>query len=277
MDYETKYYKYKAKYLNLKHQLDLTRPNKQLQLGGKIFNKKQILYIVATISQQKLKKSAKKITDKLIGKNIKPYRAPHITLLNLIINAENDDNIIFQDEKFYNQIQKIYAKTIADKNDPLVLVSKRRPWDFSFPGFMPRYFLKNYNAVNPQKILDFRQKIFKLIEKFLGKSKKKVYLDNKGSEYYIYSYQGKELFAESSYYDTWKPHLDFLNSFDIQKHNPGLYGELYKYYRGREKVKILLDEINDIPQEIFDEINMATQMRNITYAIDHLLQKKFKV
>ena len=81
MDYKLKYYKYKAKYLNLKKQLAI------IQTGGKLFQKKQILYIVATISQPKLKKLAKEITDMLIGKNIKPYRAPHITLFNLIINA----------------------------------------------------------------------------------------------------------------------------------------------------------------------------------------------
>jgi hypothetical protein len=31
------------------------------------------------------------------------------------------------------------------------------------------------------------------------------------------------------------------------------------------------------PLEIYNEINMGTQMKNITYAIDHLLQKKFKI
>ena len=249
----------------------------ELQTGGKLFPKQQILYIVATISQAKLKKTTKQITDTIIGKNIKPYRDPHITLFNLIINSENPDNIIFQDENFYNKIKNIYEQTIANKNDPLILSSKSRPWDFSFPGYMPRYFLKNYKAVNPQKILDFRQKIFKLIGKFLGKSKMKVHIDNKGSTYYIYSYHGVELFAESSYYDIWKPHLDFLNSFDIQKNNPDLYEKLYKHYYERQKVAILVNEINHIPQEIYDEINMGTQMRNITYAIDHILQKKFKI
>lgn len=267
MDYKMKYYKYKAKYLNLQQ---------ELQTGGKIFQKKQLLYIVATISQPKLKKTTKEITDTIVGKNIKPYRAPHITLLNFIINAENEDNAIFCDEKFYNQIKNIYGETIADKKSPLILSAKPPPGDFTFPGFMPRYFLKNYKALDPQKILDFRKKIFKLIETFLGKSKMNIYIDDKGSKYYIYSYHGKELFAESSYYDTWKPHLDFLNSFDIQKHNTDLYEKLDKYY-GREKVKVLVNEINHIPQEIYNKINMATQMRNITYAIDHLLQKKFKV
>lgn len=92
MDYKTKYYKYKAKYLDLQQQL-------QSQFGGKIFEKKQILYIVATISQAKIKKITKEITDTILGKNIKPYREPHITLFNLIINANNTDNIIFQDKK----------------------------------------------------------------------------------------------------------------------------------------------------------------------------------
>jgi hypothetical protein len=268
MDYKMKYYKYKSKYLALQKQ--------QLQIGGKIFQKKQILYIVATISQPKLKKITKQITDKLLGKNIKPYRAPHITLFNLIINSENDDNIIFQDENFYNQIKNIYDETIADKNNPLILSAKSPPYDFTFPGFMPRYFLKNYKSLDPQKILDFRQKIFKLIESFLGKAKIKVYFDDRGSGYYIYSYHGKKLFAESKYYDKWRPHLDFLNSFDIQKHNPHLHEKLNKYYYGRDKAEVLVNEIKDIPQEIYEEINMATQMKNITYAIDHLLQKKFK-
>ena len=266
MDYKMKYYKYKTKYLNLL----------QLQKGGgKIFTKTQILYIVATISQPKLKKLTREITDAILGVGIKPYRTPHITLFNLVINEKNDDNSIFQDENFYSQIKDIYAETIADQNNPLILCAKQYPQDFSFPGFMPRYFLKNYDALDPKKILDFRQKIFKLIETFLGKSSVNEYIDNRGSLYYIYSYHGKELFAESSYYDVWKPHLDFLNSFDIQKHNPNLYDELNQYYSGKEKVNVLVNKINDVPQDYFNEINMATQMRNITYAIDHLLQKKF--
>ena len=268
MDYKMKYYKYKAKYLNLKQQ--------QSQIGGKIFQKKQILYIVATISQPKLKKITKEITDTIIGKNIKPYRAPHITLFNLIINAENDDNIIFQDENFYNQIKNIYLQTIADRNNPLILIAKPFPKDFTFPGYKPRYFLKNYKPLDPQKILDFRQGIFDLIETTLGKPKINVYYENNGAKYYIYSYHGKELFAESSYYDVWKPHINFLNDFDIQKHNLDLYQKLNQYYGG-EKVDVLVNKINHVSLDIYNEINMATQMRNITYAIDHLLQKKFKV
>ena len=270
MDYKMKYYKYKTKYLNMRQQLQL-----QQQIGGKIFQKKQILYIVATISQPKLKKVTKEITNTILGENIKPYRAAHITLFNLIINAENDDNIIFQDEKFYNQINNIYKETIADKNDPLILNAKSFPRDFSFSGYRPRHFIKNYESLDPQKILDFRQKIFDLIESMLGTPNINIYYNN-GSKYYIYSYNGKELFAESNYYKNWKPHINFLNEFDIQKHNPDLYVKLNKYYFNNDKVNVLVDEINHIPQDIYNNINMATQMKNITYAIDHLIQKKFK-
>lgn len=157
MDYKTKYYKYNAKYLNLKHRdcMDCTFMEKPLQdqVGGKLFQKKQKLYIVATISQPKLKKITKEITNIILGKNIKPYRAPHITLLNLIINGENDANVIFQDEKFYNQIKDNYTETIADKSNPLILSAKPFPQDYSFPGFMPKYFIKNYKALDPKKIL----------------------------------------------------------------------------------------------------------------------------
>ncbi|XWV25101.1 putative ORFan [Tupanvirus deep ocean] len=271
MDYKLKYYKYKAKYLKLKQKLTL------VQVGGKLFQKKQILYIVATISQPKLKKISKEITDTIIGNNIKPYRAPHITLFNLIINAENDYSVIFQNEKFYDQIKNYYKEIIVNRLDPLILEAKPFPRDFSFPGFMPRYFIKNYKSLDPQKILDFRKKIFDLIEKYLGKTKITEFIDDRGAKYYIYSYRGKELFAESSYYDKWKPHLDFLNSFDIQKNNPKLYEELEQYYSGSDKVDVLVNRINHIPQEYLSEINMATQMRNMTYAIDHVLQKKFKV
>ena len=272
MDYKMKYYKYKAKYLNLRSQQQL-----QLQIGGKLFQKKQILYIVATISQPKLKKTTKKITDIILGKNIKPYRTPHITLFNLIINAENDDNVIFQDENFYNQIKNIYKETIANPNDPLILSAKPFPKDFSFSGYRPRHFLKNYKQLNPEKILDFRRMIFSLIETILGKPNIKNVYNDTGAKYYIYSYHGKELFAESSYYDTWKPHINFLNEFDIQKHNPDLYQKLNQYYYGNKKANILVDEINHLPLDIYDDINMAIEMKNITYALDHLLQKKFKV
>jgi hypothetical protein len=270
MDYKMKYYKYKTKYFNLQQQL-------QSQIGGKLFQKKQILYIVATISQPKLKKITKQITDTILGKNVKPYRAPHVTLFNLIINAENDDNIIFQDEKFYNQIKNIYKKTMADKNDALILSAKPFPRDYSFSGYRPRHFIKNYKSLDPDKILEFRQRIFDLIESMLGKPKINDYIDTTGAKYYIYSYNSKELFAESSYYSKWYPHLNFLNEYDIQKHNPDLYQKLNQYYYNSDKVDILVNKINHIPLEIYNEINMGTQMKNITYAIDHLLQKKFKI
>lgn len=258
MDYEIKYYRYKAKYLNLQ---------RKLQLGGKLFQQKQILYIVATISESKLKKITKKITDTILGRNIKPYRAPHITLFNILINEDNDDNRIFQDKNFYNHVKKNYEDTIANPNDPLILEAKPYPRDFSFSGYRPRHFLRNYEPLERQKILDFRQSIFDLIEEKLGKPNIRVYWDNSKTKYYIYSYNGEELFAESSYYDEWQPHINFLNEFDIQKHNPELYEELNEYYYGRDKVNVLVDKINNISQEIYNEINMATQMQNITYAI----------
>ena len=266
MSYQQKYYKYKTKYLNLKQQ----------QTGGKLFQKKQIFYIVATISQPKLKKITKEVTNTILGENIKPYRAPHITLLNLIINAENTDNIIFQDEKFYNKTKKSYADTIANRNDPLILNAKPYPKDLSFTGYRPRHFIKNYEPENSEKIFEFRERILNSIEGLLGKARIKEYIDNRGAGYYIYSYHGKELFAESKYYDVWKPHLNFLNEFDIEKHNSKLYRELGQS-DSMEKVDVLANKIKNIPQEIYDNINMSTQMRNITYSVDHLLQVKFKV
>ncbi len=278
MNFKDKYTYHKSKYLNLKNNSDIYNQNTIKQVGGKIFQKKQLLYIVATISQRKLKHGAKEITDKLLGTNVKPYRAPHITLLNLIINDENPENIIFQNKTFYNKIKEIYAETIASKKNPLILQTKPFPGAFSFPGFKPRYFLKNYEQLDSQNILEFRNKFFALIEKRLGDNANiKNYIDKSKSKYHIYSYNDQELFAESSYYDSWKPHIDFLNEFDIQKHNPSLYHEINQKQYGNQKVKILKDEIKDLPQEIFTKINMGKQMRNITYAIDHIIQKKFKI
>ena len=277
MNNKEKYYKYKAKYLNLKYDLHNNNLNfTQQQIGGKIFQKKQIFYIVATVSQAKLKKITKEITDTILGKNIKPYRDPHVTLFNLIINTENTDSIIFQNENFYNQIKNIYAETIADRNNPLILEAIPFPRDFNFSGFRPRHFIKNYEPLNSHKILDFRERIFSLIETMLGKAKIKNYIDLSGAKYQIYSFGGQELFAESRYYEVWKPHINFLNEFDIQKHNPSLYQELNQYHSSSEKVDVLVDLIKHIPQEIYNLINMATQMRNITYALDHSLQKKLK-
>lgn len=179
-------------------------------------------------------------------------------------------------KKFYNQIKKIYVDTIADQNEPLILEAIPFPKDFSFSGFRPRHFIKNYKQLNSHKIHDFRDRIFNLIETRLGLPKIKKIIDNNGAKYNIYSFNGQELFAESKYYEKWKPHINFLNEFDIQKHNPQLYQELSKYYSNKEKVDVLVDKIKHIPQGIFNNINMATQMRNITYALDRILQIKFK-
>ena len=274
MNYKEKYHKYKTKYIKLKNYIS-NNIFTSTQIGGKIFQKKQILYIVATISQAKLKKTTKEITDTILGKNVKPYRAPHITLFNLIINANNIDNGIFQNQKLYDLIESFYAEMIANKNDPLILEAKTFPHDFSFTGYRPRHFVKNYKPINRQKILDFKHKIFGQLETMLGKFEIRDHIDNTGARYHVYSFNGQELFAESTYYDVWKPHINFLNEFDIQKHNPDLYEELHQYYSGAAKVAILTNYIKDIPQQIYQNINMATQMKNITYAIDKF-QKKFK-
>jgi hypothetical protein len=268
-DYKWQYYKYKRKYLNLKERL-------QVQAGGKIFQKRQILYIVATISQPKLKAITKEITDTILGNDNEPYRAPHITLFNLVINADNNDSSIFKMKDFYSKIRDIYAETIANDSDPLVLEAIPFPMDFSFVGFRPRHFIRNYEQMDPQKILDFREGILNLIKEKLGKPKIKDLIDLTGAKYHVYSFNGSELFAEYAYYDAWKPHINFLNEFDIEKHNPKLHSELSKYRSGTMKVNVLVDEIKNIPQEIYEVINMARQMRNLTYAIDHLLEKRFK-
>lgn len=275
MNYRQEYQNNKIAYLSLKYHYH--NINLNIQIGGKLFQKKQMLYIVATISQRKLKHMSKQITDKLLGTNVKPYRVPHITLFNLIINPENPNCIIFQNKNFYNKIKDIYADIIANKNDPLILQSIKGPRAYSFPGFKPKYFLKNYRAQDKQKIIDFRNAIFDLIESILGKLKITKYTANRGATYHMYSFKGQKLFAESTYYDIWKPHLDFLNDFDITKHNPSLQNKLNKYHSNTEKINILLNTIKNIPLEIFDSINMATQMRHLTVAIDHIMTKNFKI
>lgn len=273
MSYREKYHKYKTKYIKLKNYVSIN--DTPAQTGGKIFQNKQNLYIVATVSQSKLKKTTKDITDTLLGKNIKPYRAPHITLFNLIINADNTDNTIFQDEKFYHLISSFYAETIADPNDPMILQAMPFPRDFSFTGYRPRHFIKNYKPLDQQKIFDFKYKIFSLIESMLGKFVIRDQIDTTGALYHIYSFNGHDLFAEYSYYDSWKPHINFFNEFDIQKHNPDLYLELNKFHTNVEKVDVLTNYIGDLIADIPQTINMASQMRNLTYAVDRF-QKKFK-
>src|SRR5205085_2703937 len=103
----------------------------------------------------------------------------------------------------------------------LILYTGPFPKNFTFPGFKPRYFLKNYKQSDPEKILAFRKNIFDLIESSLSqpndsasKLTMRNYIDNTDTKYHIYYFNGQKLFAESAYYDTWKPHLDFLNDFD---------------------------------------------------------------
>jgi hypothetical protein len=261
--YKQKYIKYKTKYLNLKR-------HQGLQIGGKLFDKQQTLYIVATISDPKLKRVAKKITDTIIAKNVKPYRDPHITLFNLTINALNPDSIIFQDPKFYNKIRKVYDKTIGNPEDPLILESYEYPKGFSLSGYRPRHFLKYYRQLNPDKIFDFRDMIYGLLEKRLGRGKATVKDDiniTTGAKYHIVSFGKKELFAESLYFDNWKPHLNFLNDFDIDKNNEGLAEDLTRVKSGKEKTDIVLGEIDSINQNVLEYIDMSEQMDNLTYAL----------
>ena len=264
MNYIKEYNKYKAKYLELKDEMD----TQNIQTGGKIFDKRQILYIVATISDPELKRVSKRITDKIIAKNVKPYRDPHITLFHLTINADHPDANIFQDPKFYNHVRSIYDKTIADPKDPLILEAQPFPRDFSLPGYKPRYFIKNYKQQNPDKIFDFRNGIFDMLQHELGKSTIRDDIDPAtGARYHVHYYKHKKLFAESRYYDTWKPHLDFLNDFDIEKNNYELSKKLNRYRTNREKADVVANEISSIPQQILESIDMSKQMLNITYAL----------
>lgn len=257
MDYHHKYLKYRYKYFSLINELDD-------QIGGmKLFYKEQMLYIVATISDRKLKKVAKQITDTIIAKNKKPYRAPHITLYQIFIDGDNPDSKIFHDSKFYRKVKKIYDQTIANKDDPLILESYRYPRDYSLVGRFPGHFIRNYRQINPYKILDFRNGIIGLLEDYLGKASVKD-LD----EYCSYSFHGRELFlVPQQHYQKWNPHLNFLNTFDIDRHNPKLQKKLGKYQYSHEKVQILVDQIENIPQDTLEYIDMGSQMKNMTYAL----------
>lgn len=261
-DYEHKYFKYKNKYMKLQNMI------LNNQSGGKIFPKDQILYIVSTITDLKLKKVTKKITDTIIGKNIKPYNAPHITLFHLTINSSNPDSIIFQDPDFYNKIKEMYDSTIANTNDPLILESYDSSKLYSLSGNWPRHFIRNYKQLNPQKIIDFRDKIYEIIEAKLGEPTIKDYVNPKtGGKHKIFSYNNNELFAVSRYYDYWKPHINFFNDFDIKKNNKKLSDKLDKLNKKPEKLNLILDKINHISQDIFSHIDMSKQMKNLTYAL----------
>lgn len=262
INYHKKYLKYKYKYIVLQNSLK--------QIGGKkIFPIEQMLYIVATITDPKLRKIAKQITDIIIAKNIKPYRDPHITLYQIFINAENPDSSIFQDPSFYNRIKNIYDQTLANPEDPLILESYPPPYDYNLVGRYPGYFIRNYLQTNPSKIFDFHNGLIGLIVSRLGKPSVKEYHDEETDvKYQIFSFQNRKLFlVPKQHYDRWHPHLDFLNTFDIQKHNQKLAKELEKYYTTEERTNIIVDEITNIPQALLEYIDMAKQMKKITYAL----------
>lgn len=255
--------------------------------GEKIFTNQQILYIVATITDSKLKKQVNRLTNIILGKNNKPYRQPHITLFHLIINSDNPDSDIFQKPSFYNKIAKIYKNTLANSKDSLILKALQFPRDYSLAGYRPRHFIKNYKPVNYQKILDFRNDIYDLIETYLGEEVKITNYQPQNSyvKYKIYSYhkKNKELFAiEHHHYATWKPHLNFLNDFDINSKNEDLSREITRYSTNIERVDILVEEIeyNNIVMD--DIIDMSKHMREVTYSVkeDHgeqIVLKKFNI
>ena len=45
----------------------------------------------------------------------------------------------------------------------------------------------------------------------------------------------------------------------------------------KEQIEVLVNKIKHVSPEIYNTIDMSKHMRNITYAIDHIMIKKFKV
>jgi len=267
---------YKQQYLILKHKYLQSKDN--TQVGGKIFQKDLTLYIVATPTDEQLIHTIKQITDKLIAKNIAPYRAPHITMFQLTLNAENPDIKMFQEKQFYDKIRKIYDRTLANPKESQLLESYQFPRDYSLSGYRPGHFLRNYRQLDPKKILDFRNQIYDLIENILGKPTIKDYENPRtGTGYKIYSYNKQPLFATTNYHlKSWAPHINFLNDFDIQKHNPKLYDKL-KTKSGVNKTNILRYTIRKIPKEALETINMAKQTNGLTLAIKAVGENVFVV
>ena len=252
MNYETKYFKYKQKYLDLKQ---------SIMTGGALpFEYNRFFYVMAklgggTLSRVVHRREALGITS--------GHDDSHMTFLNLIFNFRNRRcSELLDNEDFRIDIVILFKSII--RNNSVEFVSraesgKQGVWEI-FGRQGSEYFARVYTISDDhkEKIRIFRELVItKIIEKVgpLAISYNTRGTDQDNARFQIYSTaDGIELFAINlEHYgdiNTWKPHISLFSRKEIKKilgENP-IAEEVNKMFRA-------------IPDKGSDKI--ANDIRNI--------------
>jgi len=219
MNYETKYFRYKQKYLDLKQ---------RIMMGGALpFDKHRFFHVIAKLGGETLNRVQKRREALGITTN---HDNLHMTFLSLIFNYDNKlYHSLFDDEDFCIKIIRLFKSIIRKYSVQFVSLDdtdKKGVWEI-FGRSGKEYFARVYkvDASKKEFIKVFRQAVIKEIEKKLGLSDPKIETRgtaNDSALFIIYSTSdGKELFAiNAEHYgdvETWKPHISIFSREEIKK------------------------------------------------------------
>lgn len=230
-----RYHKYKRDYLAEKYGDPVLDKGVQIGGGTPVFDNMASMFIMVTIRDPVVKKSYNKKIMKLLGKNNRPENdLLHFTLLNIIINEDHADSDIFKEKRFLRHIRRSF--------DEYLVGTTLTPTKYKLLGVSKKFFAKVYRPDDQEDISDFRVSIYKYLNKGLG-TFKRGYYEIDGVEYYIYSFNGEELYAVTGFHHgrtIWVPHLSIVSDKDISIHNEKLFNKYEKKKTDDDKKNLLV-------------------------------------
>jgi hypothetical protein len=224
-----------------------------------VFDEQRSVAFMAGVSNSKLQEAYEARAKKLGFDNSVATKFYHLSLMVILVNMKNPDcKFIVEDKKLAKDLVKIMSdcyKTVS-KNINLT----------SIPGkyeTMGDFMAKIYESTDSKHITTFRMAFYQYLENKLGMStRRQVMIDSK--EYFIYSYNGKDLIAIPGYFHgkgVWKPHMSLAKLTQIKQVNPLLFSQYEK--RG---ITILAESLKGSMGYI-DKVNMENDFSKLTLSV----------
>lgn len=235
--------------------------NKTQNGGGAMFPQTDSYYFIANITDNEMINKFNQRTQ-VVGIDPTKYSSYHVTLLQFDINKNDPNRNIFYSDEFYKIVKFAYEETFIKNKSKIIYVQKK----YDIMG-KKQWFAKKYRV--PQETLNqlhaFRMIIYKSIEIILGPSTTSQKRSTDNNIYYVYSYQGNELFAVPQYYHgtkTWEPHISFFRLEDITDY------DLLQLLRNQPNVEmkktVILNKIKKAYLAPLGDIYFDQHLRSLT-------------
>jgi hypothetical protein len=186
-------------------------------IGGAFpFDNTHSFYIMIKIGGETLKR----INVRREYLYLPPIDNLHITLLQLLINGDNDDASKFRDTHFLDTIANILKKIILQ--DPIRFSSRRGEYELF--GQKDYFFVKKYTCVNLDIIRLLRGIFYENLNKFIGRTytytEKTMGSDSDIEQFRFYNYEDASFLYAISIskflgVHTWVPHISIFKTSEL--------------------------------------------------------------